>query len=339
MEVEFPFRPTFEPEKRREAVIAYIDGEALCDRGEHVSGIKKLKEASAIAWELSWERWPGWAEAIHAELTGGAQAATSRQFDSSWAPAISALPRKPSDVWWHESSQEIADELCRRNVVVLDCFAGAALSARARDEAARASAEGVLEPARVRNADNPATHTGSAATRSDRLCWAALDDPRWAAVGEINSRVDALIARLRSVDCEPLAAVRGRERVMVAAYGHGDAFARHSDNHCIHGNGPHCNPRVLTAVYYMSPDDWDGAAHGGSLRIYRPIDADAVSHDHDDGDDDDVLIDVAPVADRLVLFLADLRCPHEVLAIERADGAERYSAITWYCKEVSASAV
>ena len=84
----------------------------------------------------------------------------------------------------------------------------------------------------------------------------------------------------------------------------------------------------------MSPNDWDGAAHGGCLRLYRPIDDDGR-----DGDEDDVLVDVAPVADRLVLFLSDLRCPHEVLAIQRSDGQERYSAITWYCEEPSAAPV
>ena len=156
----------------------------------------------------------------------------------------------------------------------------------------------------------------------------------------MSQRVDGLIASLRANEGSPLAHVKGRERVMVAAYGHGDAFARHSDNHCIGGHGPHCNPRILTAVYYMSPDDWQPAVHGGCLRLYKPIDADGTAEGGDGGEDDgDVLIDVAPVADRLVLFLSDLRCPHEVLAIERDDGAERYSAITWYCSEVSASQV
>ena len=45
--------------------------------------------------------------------------------------------------------------------------------------------------------------------------------------------------------------VNGRERVMVAAYGKGDAFARHTDNHCLRGKGSHCNDRVLSAIVYL----------------------------------------------------------------------------------------
>lgn len=338
MEVEFPFRPTFEPDKRRDAVVTYLAGEALCDAGEHVEGIRKFKEASTIAWELSWERWPGWAEAIHAELTGtksAAHVATCLADTASWTPQIAALPRA-ADMWWEAPSKIVADELGRRNVVVLDEFCGEHLAARARDEASRASVEGLLQPARVRNADNPATHPGSSATRSDRLCWAALEEERWSAVGEVSRRVDALILRLRD-QCTALEDVRGRERVMVAAYGNGDAFARHADNHCLSGRGPHCNPRILTAVYYMSPDDWDPAAHGGRLRLYKPLDA--AGEEHDESEDGDVLVEVAPVVDRLVLFWSDLRCPHEVLEITRGDGQERYSSITWYCSEVGAVAL
>ena len=58
----------------------------------------------------------------------------------------------------------------------------------------------------------------------------------------------------------------------------------------------------------------------------------------DDDADGDVLAEILPVPDRCVLFLADLRCPHEVLPVTRKDG-ERYSAITWYTTEEDVRAV
>ena len=151
MEIEFPFRPTFEPELRRAAVEAYVAGEALCDAGEHAAGIKKLKEACRIGWELSWERWPSWAEALHAELTGAAPAAEAASvrnhlFDATqWAPEVAALPREPVDSWWAQEAavQTIAAELHRHNAIVLDGFAGESLAARARGEAL------VVQPARA----------------------------------------------------------------------------------------------------------------------------------------------------------------------------------------------
>ena len=45
----------------------------------------------------------------------------------------------------------------------------------------------------------------------------------------------------------------------------------------------------------------------------------------------DILVDIAPLPGRLVLFRSDLRCPHEVLPVLQAS-RERYSFITWYTR-------
>jgi len=113
--------------------------------------------------------------------------------------------------------------------------------------------------------------------------------------------------------------------------------------HCVlgsHRSGSHCTSRVLSAVLYLAPSDWrPGSAagcDGGSLRIYRPAAAAAahrITPDLADEEDNDVLVEIAPIEGRLVLFLSDLRCPHEVLPVLQA-GRERYSMITWFTNTI-----
>lgn len=103
---------------------------------------------------------------------------------------------------------------------------------------------------------------------------------------------------------------------------------RHVDNHCVEGQGPHCNGRLLTAVYYMQPGEWDAREDGGCLRIFGAQDPPC-----DTGMEcpaaTPARYDVSPMGDRLVLFFSDHRCPHEVLPVRRA-GAERFAATVWF---------
>ena len=120
------------------------------------------------------------------------------------------------------------------------------------------------------------------------------------------------------------AAVVTRQRPQVARYGEGDAFARHCDNYCpVGGHGPYCNERWLTCVYYASDREWWREVDGGCLRVYRPQgDArrdDDEEEQQDEGQasgaaapredsvaahtyEEDAVVDIAPLADRLLLF-------------------------------------
>ena len=340
MECEFPFAAT-PLGQRREALEAYLEGEALCDHGENASGTRRLRDAFRLAWEVSSEEWPQWALALRREILGepcvvvsAAPLLADVEAALNWQPEIGAT--------W--SVTGVAAALRSRSVAVLDALFDRDDMARAREELRRASQNGMLHPARVGAVADGPTAQPSSAIRSDRIAWVhAAEDCQWQSVRVLAARLDALVRELRSECDELLGDVRAREKIMVAAYGPGDAFAKHADNHCVlgsHRSGSHCTSRVLSAVLYLAPSDWrPGSAagcDGGSLRIYRPAAAAAahrITPDLADEEDNDVLVEIAPIEGRLVLFLSDLRCPHEVLPVLQA-GRERYSMITWFTNTI-----
>ena len=74
------------------------------------------------------------------------------------------------------------------------------------------------------------------------------------------------------------------------------------------------------AIYYLN-EGWQ-QPHGGELRIYPPHAQAAAS----DAEGAAAICDIAPLADRLVLFFADFRVPHEVLPTY----AVRLAVTLWY---------
>ena len=66
----------------------------------------------------------------------------------------------------------------------------------------------------------------------------------------------------------------------------------------------------MTAILYLN-SEWT-AADGGVLRVYP--------HQRD------THYDIEPIANRLVLFWSDFRCPHEVMPAN----ADRYAVSFWY---------
>ncbi len=164
---------------------------------------------------------------------------------------------------------------------VRDGLLGAAAArdvARELDAVARA---GGLRPAGV---SRGARHRLDADTRGDAIAWLSPDASRPA--------LAALAARFTGLrDALNREAYLGLDRVEVqlARYpGDGARYRRHRD---AFPGGPN---RRLTAIYYANPDWRDD--HGGLLRLHLPGGP----------------LDVAPVLDRLVVFLSE-RLDHEVL--------------------------
>ena len=98
------------------------------------------------------------------------------------------------------------------------------------------------------------------------------------------------------------------------------AFRKNCDNVCSAGGGDECNGRRLTAILYLNmewkPED------GGELLLYPPIPLGADPLETAGG----AIGRVAPMGNRLLLFYADVRVPHEVLPAY----ADRLAITLWY---------
>jgi len=111
-------------------------------------------------------------------------------------------------------------------------------------------------------------------------------------------------------------------RPMISHYGPGAFFTKHADNYCDRGRGSLCNDRLLTAIFYCT-QTWR-PEHGRQLRIYAPEVGDTAAG----GESANVVISkIPPEPGRLVLFLSDLRCPHEVLPVLQG---QRFAVTLWY---------
>ena len=345
----------------RLAVKAYIDGERLCDEGKVKDGIALLRRVSLLRIqnasshlplprlhaldsrlcqaidsepELDNEDWPQWAQSLrsgleHAERNPPPHA--TADIDLGGAPASDA------------QVAALAELFQQRSFIVVDNLIG---SDAAQREIAREDYDGRLELSTVYA--SPSSNAVSVAVpdrRSDRIQYLDLvadaasgQQRQWLAISECVTRMDELVKCLRERLPEELGCIVARQRPMVSAYGEGARFERHCDNHCHEDHeddeeegydpdlGFCANRRRLSAVLYCVPGDWS-AADGGALRIYRS------TLETGGWEGDDALVDVLPVAGRLVLFASDQRVPHEVLPVTAGRGAVRYALALWFIAE------
>jgi len=359
-EYSVPWAPT-SVHFRLPAVRAYVEGERLCDANETEAGLKLLREAIALAWELDQPDWPGWADCLYHQVTHGLVpngappppllAADTATVQPALAPLVAG-----GGSWWSggDALAAIADTLRSRNHVVVDGFLGREGGLALRATIAAAWDDGLLQPAKVAQPGNGLNGQRSDRTRSDHIAWvdhaAEGCGERWSSLAALVTNADTLVhALLRTAPDLGSSAPAGtaqalsRMRPMVSRYGAGASFARHADNHCgADRRGPHCNGRWLTAVYYAN-DGW-AEADGGCLRLYRPQ-GEEPSGDGETGAADaeaeaaaaalagDAIADVAPLLDRLLLFFSDFRSPHEVLPA----AAPRFATTLWYMERDAGS--
>ncbi|KAM3616115.1 uncharacterized protein V6R79_012504 [Siganus canaliculatus] len=141
--------------------------------------------------------------------------------------------------------------------------------------------------------------------RGDQIAWVEGREPGCESIGALMSHIDEAVmhsaANGQLGDC----VINGRTKGMVACYpGNGAGYVRHVDN-------PNGDGRCITCIYYLNKN-WDVKTQGGMLQIYP--------------EGKNVVANIEPLFDRLLIFWSDRRNPHEV----KPAYATRYAITVWY---------
>jgi len=223
------------------------------------------------------------------------------------AHALAARAADREKYWWFitdDAIDDIARQLRDRSWCVLDECLGSAACDELRAEVVAVRAAGKLEASRLAGGRTGklASYTHSR-VRGDLVGWFDGEEPglwRTDALSRYLTKIDNFVSELGK-KVPDLAGISARSKAMVTCYpGGGARYIRHCDNSCLLGRGERCNGRRLTAILYLNVD-WRHT-DGGELRLFEQL-APAGRPP---------VADVQPIFDRLVLFYADYRVPHEV---------------------------
>jgi len=163
------------------------------------------------------------------------------------------------------------------------------------------------------------------------LCFQCLDRVSLPAPPFTNQ--NTVVCELRDAHLPELKTVTTRSRAMVTCYpGQRRGYTKHCDNAVRNG-------RKLTAILYLN-QNWT-EADGGELKIYPNYTTDQIKCSHESllkrvfGFDPRTCavlgsaVAVRPIANRLVLFWSDMRCPHEVRNVIRAVRSMLVICLRW----------
>ncbi|KAA0702359.1 Egl nine -like protein 2 [Triplophysa tibetana] len=141
--------------------------------------------------------------------------------------------------------------------------------------------------------------------RGDQIAWVEGNEPGCENIGCLMAHIDEAIMRSAANGQLGNRVINGRTKAMVACYpGNGTGYVRHVDN-------PNSDGRCITCIYYLNKD-WDVKVHGGLLQLYP--------------EGRNVVANIEPSFDRLLIFWSDRRNPHEV----KPAFATRYAITVWY---------
>ncbi|XP_061072936.1 prolyl hydroxylase EGLN2 [Conger conger] len=141
--------------------------------------------------------------------------------------------------------------------------------------------------------------------RGDRIAWVEGREPGCEGIATLMAHIDEAVMYSSMNGHLGDCVINGRTKAMVACYpGNGTGYVRHVDN-------PNGDGRCITCIYYLNKN-WDVKVHGGLLQIYP--------------EGRNVVANIEPLFDRLLIFWSDRRNPHEV----KPAFATRYAITVWY---------
>lgn len=141
--------------------------------------------------------------------------------------------------------------------------------------------------------------------RGDQIAWVEGCEPGCDYIATLMARIDEAVMYSAATGQLGDCVINGRTKAMVACYpGNGAGYVRHVDN-------PNRDGRCITCIYYLNKN-WDVTKHGGILQIFP--------------EGRNVVANIEPLFDRLLIFWSDRRNPHEV----KPAFATRYAITVWY---------
>lgn len=213
-------------------------------------------------------------------------------------------PPPPAGPGWsaeHIAQQYIVPCMKYYGICVKDNFLGPQLGGRVLEEVEVLNHSGKFRGGQLVSQKS----IPSRSIRGDQIAWVEGREPECASIGALMAYIDEAVmhsaANGQLGDC----VINGRTKAMVACYpGNGAGYVRHVDN-------PHGDGRCITCIYYLNKN-WDVKKQGGLLQIYP--------------EGKNVVANIEPLFDRLLIFWSDRRNPHEV----KPAYATRYAITVWY---------
>ncbi|TNN62737.1 Egl nine 2 [Liparis tanakae] len=224
------------------------------------------------------------------------------------AAAASALciptPPSPAGAGWsaeHIAQRYIVPCMKYYGICVKDDFLGPQLGGRMLEEVELLNRSGKFRGGQLVSQNSVPSRN----IRGDQIAWVEGREPGCESIGVLMAYVDEAVmhsaANGQLGDC----VINGRTKAMVACYpGNGTGYVRHVDN-------PNGDGRCITCIYYLNKD-WDVKKQGGLLQLFP--------------EGKNMVANIEPLFDRLLIFWSDRRNPHEV----KPAYATRYAITVWY---------
>ncbi|XP_008278660.1 uncharacterized protein egln2 [Stegastes partitus] len=222
------------------------------------------------------------------------------------APSQTSIlaPPPPAGSGW--SAERIAQQYivpCMKyyGICVKDNFLGAQLGDRVLEEVEVLNRSGKFRGGQLVSQKS----IPSRSIRGDQIAWVEGKEPGCENIAALMAHIDEAVMYSAANGQLGNCAINGRTKAMVACYpGNGAGYVRHVDN-------PNGDGRCITCIYYLNKN-WDIETQGGLLQIYP--------------EGKNVVANIEPLFDRLLIFWSDRRNPHEV----KPAYATRYAITVWY---------